>query len=86
MNFAKFLRISFLTSLTAASASATHINADLPFQYNHLEQKVSKNFDWVNLNGCIADVDIKESTCRGKKTKGVRRLKKGVKKDVFQNI
>ena len=34
-------------------------------QQNHLEQKVTRNFDWFNLNGSItADVDIKKSTCR----------------------
>ena len=55
------------TFLVDVSASATHINANLPFQYNHLEQSVSENFDWVDLNGCIEDVDIKESTYRGEK-------------------
>ena len=49
--------------------SAAHINANL--QYNHLEDKVSKRFDSFNLNSCIADVDIKSSTCRGEKRKGV---------------
>ena len=29
-------------------------------------------FDLFNLNGCIEDVDIKEGTCRRKKSKGFR--------------
>ena len=55
--------------------SAAHINAN--FQYNYLEKTVSKMFDWFSLNSCIADVDIKESTCTGRKAKGGGVLKKG---------
>ena len=71
----------------AASGSAAYINASL--QYNYLEQKVNKNFDLFNLNACIADVDIKESTCKGGKSKKGWRIKKrgGLgQKEVFQNI
>ena len=40
--------------------------------WNKLQFGTVKIFDLFNLNGCIEDVNIKEGSCRRKKSKGGR--------------